>query len=75
MPLKEKVTLGANVTLGLMGVLLTGIEIGKSAVGGDVGTAVTLSIAAISALASGNINEIFSMLPRKQAPKEADNKE
>lgn len=69
MPIKEKVTLGANLTLGLLGVLLTGIEIGKSAVGGDVATAATLSIAAISALASGNINSILSMLPTKQTPK------
>ena len=74
MPLKEKITVGANVTLGFMGVLLTGIEIGKSAVVGDVATAATLSIAAISALASGNINSILSMLPTKRTPQQTDNK-
>jgi hypothetical protein len=74
MPLKEKITVGANVTLGLMGILLTGIEIGKSAVGGDIVTAATLSIAAISALASGNINSILSMIPMKRKTQQTDNK-
>ncbi len=74
MPLKEKISVGADVTLGLMGILLTGIEIGKSAVGGDVATAATLAIAAISALASGNINSILSMLPMKRKIQQTDNK-
>jgi hypothetical protein len=74
MPLKEKISVGADVTLGLMGILLTGIEIGKSAVGGDVATAATLAIAAISALASGNINSILSMLPMKRKTQQTDNK-
>ena len=55
---KQKFTRGANITLGLLGVLLAGIEIGKSAVGGNTETALMLSTSAIAALASGNI-ELF----------------
>ena len=52
---------GANVTLGLMGVLLVGIEIGKNAQAGDMSGAYTLAIAAISALASGNVGDVLTM--------------
>ena len=60
--------IGANVTLGLLGVLLVGIEIGKSAHSGDVTGAYTLANAAISALASGNVGDVLNMLgPIKRA--------
>lgn len=54
-------TVGANVTLGLLGVLLVGIEIGKNAQAGDTVGAYTLAIAAISSLASGNVGNVLSM--------------
>jgi len=53
---------GANVTLGLLGVLLVGIEIGKNAQAGDTTGAYTLAVAAISALASGNVGDVLNMV-------------
>lgn len=54
-------SVGANVTLGLLGVLLVGIEIGKNAQAGDTAGAYTLAIAAIASLASGNVGDVLSM--------------
>lgn len=49
---------GANWTLGLLGVLLAGIEIGKTAASGDYGSAYTLALGAIAALVSGNVGAL-----------------
>lgn len=49
---------GANWTLGLLGVLLAGIEIGKTAASGDYGSAYTLAFGAIAALVSGNVSAL-----------------
>ena len=59
---KSKKALAANIILGLLGVLLVGIEIGKQSRAGDLSGAYILAIAAISTLASGNINEIFNII-------------
>lgn len=48
----------ANVVLGLLGVLLAGIEIGKTAASGDYGSAYTLTFGAIAALVSGNVSAV-----------------
>lgn len=48
----------ANVILGLLGVLLAGIEIGKTAASGDYGSAYTLTFGAIAALVSGNVSAV-----------------
>lgn len=49
----------ANIVLGLLGVLLAGIEIGKSAVGGDLLTAYTLAVGMICALLTGNVDAVL----------------
>jgi hypothetical protein len=49
----------ANIVLGLLGVLLAGIEIGKSAVGGDLVTAYTLAVGLICALLTGNVDTVL----------------
>jgi hypothetical protein len=59
---KSKRALAANIILGLLGVLLVGIEIGKQSQAGNLSGAYILVIAAISTLASGNINEIFNII-------------
>jgi hypothetical protein len=56
-------TVGANVALGLLGVLLVGIEIGKNAQAGDSTGAYTLALAAVSALVSGNVGAVLNLLP------------
>jgi hypothetical protein len=60
---KQKLTVGANVVLGLLGVLLVGIEIGKSASSGNYDAAYTLVFAAIAALSSGNVSSLLNILP------------
>ena len=59
---KSKKALAANIILGLLGVLVVGIEIGKHAQTGDLSGAYILAIAAISTLASGNIGDIFNII-------------
>lgn len=63
---------GANITLGLLGVLLVGIEIGKQASGGDYASAYTLTAAAVASLASGNVGAVLGLLqqylPKPPAP-------
>jgi hypothetical protein len=49
----------ANIVLGLLGVLLAGIEIGKSAIGGDILTAYTLAVGMICALLTGNVDAVL----------------
>lgn len=62
MTFKSKKALAANIILGLLGVLLVGIEIGKQSQAGDLSGAYILAIAAISTLASGNIGDIFNII-------------
>lgn len=61
-PDKTQLTKGANITLGLLGVLLVGIEIGKQAAGGDYASAYTLTAAAVASLASGNVSAVLNLL-------------
>lgn len=49
---------GANLVLGLLGVLLAGIEIGKTAASGDYGSAYSLTFGALAALLSGNVGAV-----------------
>lgn len=64
---KQKMTVGANVVLGLLGVLLVGIEIGKSASSGNYEAAYTLVFAVIASLSSGNVSSLLNILPSLRA--------
>lgn len=66
MPEKQKSKRGLNVTLGLLGVLLAGIEIGKHTQSQDIVSAITMAGASIATLLSGNIDAFLSYLPKKK---------
>lgn len=50
----------ANIVLGLLGVLLAGIEIGKSATDGNLATAYTLAVGMVAALLTGNVETVLN---------------
>jgi hypothetical protein len=63
---KQHAKRGLNVTLGVLGVLLAGIEIGKHTQNHDITAALTMACASIATLLSGNIETFLSYLPKKK---------